>query len=439
MFKKISRCWLAVLVALVFIGIAFPAYAQGPSGERAKKGLAFLAANNIPAQAFRDLSVAGGDPKQIQEALAKNGFTPEQIQNFMNPQNIMTMNQILNPNPAGEVLGKAVAAFGAYNLSQADLVAVLPLVSDPQKMMQALAQKGLNAEQITKLMGDVGPIIQEANASGVLKYAPTLIADQAYRQTGLCPAAGDCSGELLNIAKMLNDPEKMTEYLKGRGLSEAQIQATLQTTKALVGQGLSEDAIVGNTVSQALYRLEGLGLPAQELKDLVALGDLEAIKARLAEKGISGDMLDLAIVNLEGVLGEKGEKLSPETMEKFQADEALALCKNAGIDPSELGDILKNENDPEALKKKLADLGLNEEQSQAFMTGLEQSTFGKTVDPENAEEFLKDVEQVAQEQAEATEEPTGEEQPESTQEPTGEEQPKSEEQPPAATETGGDN
>jgi hypothetical protein len=157
------------------------------------------------------------------------------------------------------------------------------------------------------------------------------------------------------------------------------------------------------------------------------------------------------MVNMEGVLGEKGEKLSPESMEKFQADEAAVLCKSAGIDPAQLGDILKNENDPEALKKKIAELGLSEEQSQAFVTGLGQSTFGKTVDPENAEEFLKDVEQVAQEQVEATEaptgegspdateEPTGEGQPESTQEPTGDEQPKTEEQPPVATEESGGN
>ncbi len=402
--RRSMTFWVAVM-ALTLLHLALPVQAQG--GDRSQQGLAFLSSYGIPASAYRDLSVTGGDPQQVMAVLAQNGFSQEQIQAFMTPQNIMALNQIVNPNPAADLLGQAVTAFGAYNLTQADLVGLLPLTSDPQAMAQALAQKGLSQDQITGLLGQVAPIIQEASQSGVLKYAITLVGQQALTQTGVCAVGADCQMELSALAGMANDPEQMAAYLKERGLSDQQIQASIAATQALVAQGLSPDVIAGWQTQTALYRLEGLGLSPQELNELVQMGDLDAIREYMTERGFSGDSLELAMVNLEGVLGAEGEKLSPEALEHFQATEALALFEQAGLDPEAMGDVLQFKDDPEALKEYLAEQGLDETAIDAFVAGLGQSTFAQTVDSDDADDFIGSVEDAAYEEEMGTDEDTG--------------------------------
>lgn len=402
--RRYVGLWMAVMAFMLLYAV-MPVQAQG--GDRSQQSLAFLSAYGIPASAYRDLSVAGGDPQQIMAVLAKNGFSQEQIQSFMTTENVMALNQIVNPNPAADLLGKAVTAFGAYNLTQADLVGLLPLTNDPQAMAQALAQKGLSQEQITGLLGQVGPIIQEANQSGVLKYAITLVAEQAFQQTGACVAFTGCNETMAALSGMANDPEQMTAYLKQMGLSDQQIQASIAATQALVAQGLTPDVVTGWNAQTASYRLEGLGISPQELSTLVELGNLDAIREYLSEQGISGDALELALVNLEGALGAQGERLTPEALEQFQANEALALFEQAGLDPETMGDILEYKDDPEAMRQYLTEQGLDDAAIDAFVLGLGQSTFAKTVDPEASDDFLMSVENALYEQEVGSEEGTG--------------------------------
>jgi hypothetical protein len=128
----------------------------------------------------------------------------------------------------------------------------------------------------------------------------------------------------------------------------------------------------------------------------------------MTEKGLSGDMLELAMVNLEGVLGAEGEKLTPEALEHFQATEALALFEQAGLDPETMGDILEYKDDPEAMREYLAEEGLDDAAIDAFVQGLERSTFAQTVDPENADDFLMGVDDVMVEQESGDTEEVGE-------------------------------
>jgi hypothetical protein len=198
---------------------------------------------------------------------------------------------------------------------------------------------------------------------------------------------------VVEIAGFLDDPDTLTTYFKGQGLDDQQIEVALETVNTLVGQGLSKNLIIGSVVRTAIYRLEGMGLSPQLLDDLVAPSNLEAVRDRLMQEGLSGDALELAMVQLEGVFGPHGEKLSAGRLSVFQASEAASLLNSVRIVPADLGEILSKKDDPDALRAWLAEkYYLDNASIDAFILGLSQSSFAKTLAPEDVSSFVARIE-----------------------------------------------
>jgi hypothetical protein len=384
--------WLLALPVILSMVAALPVHAQEPSpppDSRLQDALSFLAANEIPASAFRDLSAAGGDPQRVTEVLARNGFTPEQIQAFATPENLFVLDQAVNPNPTAVIVAEATEIGGRYGLEPADVAALLPLASDQPALMEALAQRGLTEEQIGALLGEIDPLIQQAILDGDLKYVPTLTAYTAFVQLGL----PDPDLSVVEIAGFLDEPDALTTYFKGQGLDDQQIEVALGTVDTLVSQGLSKNLIVGALVRTAIHRLEGMGLSPQLLDDLVAPANLDVVRERLVQEGLSGDALALALVHLEGAFGFHGEKMNATRLSVFLASEAANLLNSARIVPTDLDEILSKKDDPDALRAWLAEkYYLDETSIDAFILGLNQSSFAKTLAPEDVEDIVARIE-----------------------------------------------
>jgi hypothetical protein len=377
-----------MLMALLFaflLSMTLTAYAQG--GPRVNQGTAFLEANRIPPEAFRELSANAADPNLLAQTLIKYGYTPEQAQTFMTPQNVMALRGVLNPSPANDLIARALETLAPYNLGIADLSALFPNLNNPQAMVAALMQKGLTQEQATQALQSAGPIIQEAQTSGMLQYA--MINEQVGAILG---AAGFNAHDLYSAANYLNDPEALAAYMQERGYTAAQIESFQGIASTLAAQGITGDLLNEYSAKQMIYRLEGLGLPAGSINDILALGDQDAIREYLADLGLDGSALELAMVNIVGIVGEDGQDFTAETLAQVQANEAAKLLEGAGIDPSDLGELLALRGDPDALSDYLAEnYGLSAEQIAAFANGLENSTFAKTVDPEDVDDFIANL------------------------------------------------
>lgn len=381
---------LALLIFCVLWGMVRPVQAQAPfgkPGDRLAEALVFLQTNGIPDSALHDLSLTGGNAQKVADVLKNAGLSDDQITAFETPENLRTLNRTLNPNLITDFLVKLAVIVRPYDILPLEFLAFLPMADDPQKMAAALEQRHLTAAQVRSLMDQLTPVIQEAEAEGILKYAPVGAAFLAFGELGLVEQ------DLYNVSTILNDANGVGVYFMHRGLTDNGLQGVMGTLNLLVGQGLSTNTITGATTINAIYRLEGLGLSPRLLNDLVQLGDLEAVRARLEQEGLSGTALELGVVNLEGVLGTKGERLTPKMLVSFQAGEAATLLSSAGLDPAGLDQIFQVKDDPEALRQYLAGQGLDSAVIDAFILGLNHSTFVKTVDPDAAGDFITSVEQ----------------------------------------------
>lgn len=378
-----------ILMAFLFaflLGVTQTAYAQG--GPRVNQGTAFLEANRIPPEAFRELSANAADPTLLAQTLIKYGYTPEQAQTFMTPQNVMALRAVLNPGPTNDLIARALETLAPYNLNMNDLSSLFPILTDPQAVVAALMQKGLTLAQATQALQSAGPIIQEAQSSGMLRYA--MINEQLG---AVLTQAGFNAHDLYAAANYLNDPEALAAYMQERGYTAAQIESFQGIASTLAAQGITGDLLNEYSAKQMIYRLEGLGLPAGSINEILALGDQDAIREYLTGLGLDGSALELAMVNIVGVVGEDGQDFTAETLAQVQAKEAATLLKGAGIDPSDLGELLALRGDPDALSDYLAEnYGLSAEQIAAFATSLDNSVFARTVDPEGIDDFIASVE-----------------------------------------------
>lgn len=396
---RFMALWIAV-IALALLLITLPVQAQG---NRVAQGVAFLQANNIPPQAYVELSATIGNPQEAAKVLIKYGYTPEQAQAFMTPQNVLTMAGVLNPSPANEILIQAIGILAPYNLSMNDLTALMPNLTNPQAMVATLMQKGLTQEQATQLLTQAAPLIQQASDGGMLQYA--LLNDQV---AGMFSQAGLSHMMMYEMGNIINDPAAIAAYMQQKGYTDAQIQTFQGLAAGITAQGITPELLEGWTVKNMVYRLEGIGLDPTTIREVVALGNVDAVREYLMAQGFSGDMLELALTNIQGTLGENGEVLTPERLDNFQAWEAANLFREAGVDPADLGNILAMKGDPEAMSNYLAETyGLTDDQIAAFEKGLNNSTFGQTVDPENADDFSMNVEDAVQAQETGTDDQVG--------------------------------
>ncbi|MBI5957557.1 MAG: hypothetical protein HY866_02405 [Chloroflexi bacterium] len=389
----VRRSFVLLLVSML-VSLALPVHAQGD--RRVDQGAAALAAYNLPPESFVELSAYASNPQKLAETLIKYGYTPEQAQEFITPQNVMMLEAVLNPSPSQELLGQAMAILGPYNLSMTDLEALFPKLTDPQAMAAALMEKGLTQEQALKVLQDAAPLIQEASTSGLLQY--TMLTGQI---DGMLNQIGLNSHTLFSAAPYLNDPEALAAFMQGQGYTADQIQAFQGVAAQLAAQGITGETLDGWTAKSLIYRLEGLGLEPGAVNDILALGDPEAIRAHLEELGYEGGTLELAMTNITGIVGNEGESFTAERLANFQANEAQTLLEGAGVDMADLGYLLELRGDPEALGEYLSETyGMTDEQIAAFESSLDRTTFAQTVDPEDAEDFAAEVEMSLEDESE---------------------------------------
>lgn len=386
MIQKTLRkfCFLAVLLVC-----CLPLTVQAQDTTRLEQGVAFLEANQIPSEAYVELSAMLGtnDPQQIAEVLVKYGYSPEQLEVFMTEQNLFALSNTLNPGPTDALLNQALTILTAYDLTLTDLEMLVPLVNDPMALMKALLDKGLTQTQVVELLQQIAPLIQEAADSGLMQYiAMNGQLEAIFNQAGIP------TNMLFDSAHLLNEPEAAAAYLAEIGYTEQEIQTYVELIPTLKEQGVTIGVVEGWSITTMIYRLEGIGLSPQTIKEILGLGNLDAVRGYLTAQGMSGSALELALVHIAGVMGFYGEALNVERLEAFQIREAFTVLNSIGIDPADLGEILALSSDPAALSAFLSENYARDAREIAvFIERLSQSTFVRTVDPNNSADFVASV------------------------------------------------
>lgn len=364
--------------------------AQAQQETRVEQSVAFLTANNIPSAAYAELSAALNttDHRNVVAVLMKYGYSPEQCKAFVTDRNLLLLDSALNPEPSEALQLQALMLLQSYGLTGLDLQSLTPLANDPAAIMDFLVQKGLSSEQAAQLLEQLAALLQEGAAQGWMSYY--VINAPLFK---LLNDAGLPRTMLYDSAHLLNDPAAAAAYLTGVGFTAEQVQTFANILPELIERGVTSNALEGWVIRSLIYRLEGIGLPPQSIYEVVSLGNIDITRGYLIAKGLSGDVLELALVNIGGCTGNHGEALNPERLIAFQAEEADALLDSAGIAPTDLDIILGLLSSPVTLNTYLAErYGLDETQIAAFVTGLSQSTFAQTFDPKAAAALIARVE-----------------------------------------------
>lgn len=364
--------------------------AQGQQETRVEHSVAFLTANNIPSAAYAELSAALNttDHRNVEAVLEKYGYSPERVKAFVTDMNLLLLDSALNPEPSDGLQLQALTLLQSYGLTGLDLQSLAPLANDPAAIMDSLVQKGLSSEQATQLLERLAALIQEAAAQGWMPYY--VINVPLFKMLN---DAGLPRAMLYDSAPLLNDPAAAATYLASIGFTAEQIQTFENLLPELIEKGVTSSALEGWAIRSMIYRLEGIGLPPQSIYEVVSLGNIEVVRGYLIARGLGGDVLELALVNIVGCMGSQGEALNPERLIAFQAGEARALLNSVGIALTDLDLILGLLNSPMTLNTYLAEAyGLGETQSAAFVTRLNQSTFVQAFDPKAAAALIARVE-----------------------------------------------
>lgn len=379
----VKALWTLTALTMLLGFCALPAQAQ--EATRVEQAVAFLAANGIPSAAYTELSTAlsTNDYRNVSAVLVKHGYTPDQLKAFISDTNLLLLRAAINPGIADDILIEGLALAQSYGLDALDLQWLTALMDDPMAMAGYLTGQGLTPEQVARFLNEAAILLEGTSQYRLQYHAINGLLVTFIDDAGLPMAM------LYDSAHLLDDPAAAVAYLTGIGYPDEQAQAFVALLPELAARGATPDVVEGWTVGSMIYRLEGIGLPLQSIYEVVALGNLDAVRGYLIAKGLSGDVLELALVNIGGCMGAQGEALNPERLAAFQVREASALLGSAGITPSNLRIILALNNHPAALGDYLASTyGLDQAQIDSFILNLSQSTFARTVDPDDAENSI---------------------------------------------------
>lgn len=379
----VKALWTLTALTMLLGFCALPAQAQ--EATRVEQAVAFLAANGIPSAAYTELSTAlsTNDYRNVSAVLVKHGYTPDQLKAFISDTNLLLLRAAINPGIADDILIEGLALAQSYGLDALDLQWLTALMDDPMAMAGYLTGQGLTPEQVARFLNEAAILLEGTSQHRLQYHAINGLLVTFIDDAGLPMAM------LYDSAHLLDDPAAAVAYLTGIGYPDEQAQAFAALIPELAARGATPDVVEGWTVGSMIYRLEGIGLPLQSIYEVVALGNLDAVRGYLIAKGLSGDVLELALVNIGGCMGAQGEALNPERLAAFQAREASALLGSAGITPSNLRIILALNSHPAALGDYLASTyGLDQAQIDSFILNLSQSTFARTVDPDDAENSI---------------------------------------------------
>ncbi len=379
----VKALWTLTALATLISFCALPAQAQ--EATRVEQAVAFLAANGIPSAAYTELSTAlsTNDYRNVSAVLVKHGYTPDQLKAFISDTNLLLLRAAINPGIADDILIEGLALAQSYGLDALDMQWLTALMDDPMAMAGYLTGQGLTPEQVARFLNEAAILLEGTSQHRLQYHAINGLLVTFIDDAGLPMAM------LYDSAHLLDDPAAAAAYLTGIGYPDEQAQAFVALLPELAARGATPDVVEGWTVGSMIYRLEGIGLPLQSIYEVVALGNLDAVRGYLIAKGLSGDVLELALVNIGGCMGAQGEALNPERLAAFQVREASALLGSAGITPSNLRIILALNSHPAALGDYLASTyGLDQAQIDSFILNLSQSTFARTVDPDDAENSI---------------------------------------------------
>lgn len=373
---------LYYLTALAILLSLCAAPAQAQETTRVEQAAAFLSASGIPSAAYAELSTAlsTNDYRNVSAVLVKYGYSPEQLTAFLSDMNLLRLRAAINPGLDDEILIETLALAQSYGLNALDLQWLIALLDDPQAMAAYLTEQGLTPEQATRFLEEAAVLLADTGQHRLGYHAINGLLFTFIDDAGL-PAA-----MLYASAYLLDDPGAAAAYLTSIGYSAEQAQTFASLIPGLIERGATPETIEGWTASSMLYRLEGIGLPPHSIYEIVGLGNVDAVRGYLIAKGFSGDPLELALVNIGGCMGYHGEALNLDRLHAFQAHEARTLLDSAGIDPSDLRIVLALNRHPAALSDYLAKTySLDEAQISVFLMNLSQSTFARTVDPDDTE------------------------------------------------------
>lgn len=379
MIHKLLRYGILFTILCGFL--ALPAQAQDET--RIEQAVAFLTDNHIPSTAYAELAAAPDYP-QIETVLAKYGYSQERLKAFVNDMNLLLLDNALNPEPSQDMHVQELILLQSYGLNGRDLQQLGPRANDPAAMIEYLKQRGLTQEQAEQCLRQLISLAQSAIDQGLSKY---YVINRSLYQ--IVEDADLPLSILWDSAWLLNDPAAAADYLTGIGYTADQVQTFAGLIPQLVGNGATADLIDGWNIRSLIFRLEGMGLPPQAIYEVVELGNRDAFRGYLTAKGLSGDVLELAVVQIVNCVGSQGQTLSPQRLQAFQIREAQALLSSAGIPSVTWSIILALNSHPAALDAYLAETySLDQSQIDAFAKGLSQSTFVRTLDPDNADDYL---------------------------------------------------
>lgn len=370
-------------LAILFGLCKLPVVAQ--EATRVEQAVAFLTANNIPSAAYAELSTAlsTNDYRNVSAVLVKYGYTPDQLKAFLSDMNLLLLRAAISPGLDDEILIEALALAQSYGLNALDMQWLISMANDPAGMIAYLTERGLTSEQAAQFLAETAIVLEGVSQHRLQYHVINGLLFTFIDDAGL-PAA-----MVYASAHLLDDPGAAATYLVSIGYSEEQAQTFAGLIPGLIERGATSQAIEGWTVGSLLYRLEGLGLPPHSIYEIVALGNIDAVRGYLTAKGFSGDVLELALVHIGGCIGYHGEALNLDRLHAFQAHEATSLLHSAGIAPSDLRVILALSAHPAALSDYLTSVyALDESQIGVFAMNLSQSTFARTVNPDDAEDNI---------------------------------------------------
>jgi hypothetical protein len=204
-----------------------------------------------------------------------------------------------------------------------------------------------------------GPSVRYARTEAELKAVQGGLA--LMKKYGLPPTALD------NLLPLLNSPDKLSQTLRGLGLSDAQIGTMLEEAVPLVRLGgLDAGALQSYVSDQARKLLTDNGVDPEVLDELLASGmTMEQIKQEFVDGGLSDEAADKIA---KGVGYYEALGLDPRAHANAIARDALGLMERYGIPPQALNELLPNVTDPAKMAEILmSKYGLSADKAQAAL------------------------------------------------------------------------
>jgi hypothetical protein len=253
---------------------------------------------------------------------------------------------------AQQLTDQAGALLARYNIPFAELDNLLPFIArnDQQGLMNKLSDLGLDDQQISSILQEGAPLIQQGLETGIIQE---YLAGQALNQLQEADIPAD---QYDDFFRAYSRPENLPALLEGFGLDANAVTAFVGRAEELRQMGLGADDFDQYMAVQAMAQAMSESTLAQE--DWSALIDAyftapDVFNAQLEAAGIDPEaFVDNFLTAYESTYADYG----------FDADEMQAYWDDALVES-----IVNADGDPDMLADVLGDWGFSDDEIAAFI------------------------------------------------------------------------